>query len=254
MSQKIVLIAALALGLLAGAINYSYMASIRGSGLTVLRVKDGKKIAAGQRVSSDLFETVTVYGDVGQLRKVVVTSGELGSFKDQPVTEPLQPGDILMLSAFRLRGDSGVRQEIGVGERALTVSVSDEARAVGYFVRPGDVVDVWGTIGGQTYLLKDHARVAAVGELYQLGSDASDAGKSKDRKFRSVTLVVSAKDVESLVHNVNAAGGKVTLSLVGAGDADAPAGPALAPVMVAKNNGLTSSKPQDAAAEPPKGR
>jgi Flp pilus assembly protein CpaB len=230
LSKRITLIAAIALGLLAAVINWSYMASIRGSGLTVLRVKDGKAIKAGQLVSADMFEPVTIYGDLGKLRNLVVTTAELPAYKSQPVVEPLQTGDLLLLSAFRLQGDSGVRQEVGPGERALTVQVGDESRAVGYFIRPGDVVDVWANINGQAYMLKDHARVAAVGEVYQLASEGGQGPKGADRKFRSVTLVTSAKDIEALVHNIGLAGGRVTLALVGGDDANTPAGPALEPI------------------------
>lgn len=228
MKNKIVVIAAIALGLLAAAINWAYVSSVRGSGMTVLRVKEGKRIASGQKVTADLFEPVTLYGDVAQLRKLAVGSGEIASFKDNPVITPLEPGDLLLLTAFQLRGDAGLRREIGQGERAITVAVSDESKAVGFFVRPGDVVDVWGIINERGYLLKDHAKVAAVGDVYQLASESGSSDGQK--KYRSVTLVVSAIDVESLVHNIALAGNKVTLALVGAADAEAPAGPALEPI------------------------
>ena len=164
MKSKLVIIAAIVLGILAAAINWAYVSSVRGSGTTVLRVKEGKRIAVGQKVNADLFEPVTLYGDVAQLRKLAVASSEIASFKDNPVTAPLEPGDLLLLTAFQLRGDPGLRREIGPGERAITVAVSDESKAVGFFVRPGDVVDMWGIINDRSYLLKDHAKVAAVGD------------------------------------------------------------------------------------------
>lgn len=239
MKNRIVIIAAIALGLLAAAINWAYVSSVRGSGMTVLRVKEGKRIPAGQKVTVDFFEPVTLYGDVAQLRRLAVASSEIGSFKDNPVTSPLEPGDLLLLTSFQLRGDAGLRREIGQGERAITVSVVDESKAVAFFVRPGDVVDVWGVIAERSYLLKDHAKVAAVGDVYQLAGEGSASDGQK--KYRSVTLVVSAIDVEALVHNVAAAGNKVTLALIGEADAGAPAGPALEPVF---------AKPPPAATKP----
>jgi len=237
---------------MAAAINWGYVSSIRGSGLTVLRVKEGKRVVAGQKATADLFEPVTLYGDVAQLRKLAVSSSEIASFKDNPVTNSLESGDLLLLTSFQLRGDDGLRREIGPGERAITVAVSDESRAVGFFVRPGDVVDVWGVIAERGYLLKDHAKVAAVGDVYQLASEG--AASDGQKKYRSVTLVVSAIDVESLVHNIAAAGNKVTLALIGDTDAGSPAGPALEPVFAKPPppaSSKSSAQAAPAAARPP---
>jgi Flp pilus assembly protein CpaB len=224
-SNRTVLIAAIVLGALAALMNMVYISSAQPTAVTVLKVKPGQKLRAGQVVTSDMFDPVTVYGDdIGQLSRIAVPESELGSFKDQPILEVLEPGDILLQRAFRLQGDSGVRDQVGPGERALSVAVG-AASSVNYFVRPGDVVDVWGQIASRTLLLKDHARVGAVGETYRLASEGSKEG------YSTVTLIVSAKDVEGLVNNIGLAGGKVTLALVGSEDAGSPSGPALEPMI-----------------------
>ncbi len=214
MNNKTFVIAAIALGLVAALLNYVYLSSSQTEGLTVLRVRPDVTASAGALPAYEWFEPVTIYGEIGQLKNFVVTQDDFANFQSVPLTETLGPGDLLRLSSFAVSGDSGLRQDLKQGERAITISVANEEKAAAYFVRPGDVVDLWGNFNGQAILLKERARVAAVGEIYKV----ADAGTGTDRAFRTITLFVPETDVSPLLTNISVAGGSVTVSLVGPED------------------------------------
>jgi hypothetical protein len=158
MNNRTFVVAALALGLVAAVLNYVYLSSAEASGVVVLKVKPDTTLKAGSLPLPDAFDRVTIYGDLGQLKNLVVTDADFPNYIKMPLTETLKSGDLLYLSAFSVQGDQGIRQELMPGERAFALTVPDEAKAAAYFVRPGDVVDVWGSLAGQSLVLKERAR------------------------------------------------------------------------------------------------
>src|SRR2546423_12367979 len=92
-NRRLLLIAIL-LGVLAGALNF--LSAARVSNLTVLKAK--KRIMAGTPVSDTLFDKVTISGDLKQMRNLVVDAADLPkAFKDRPVAETLEAGQLLTL-------------------------------------------------------------------------------------------------------------------------------------------------------------
>src|SRR5215212_9850411 len=142
LSQKRIFIIAAFLGAVAIFLNLMYMSDSKRERLVVY--KAGKLMKAGEVVNEGSFEKVELWGDVGQMRSAVVDSESFAAFAQQPLAETLTPGDILLTRSFLLSGQGGLRDSIGETQRALTLEVVDEAQAVGYFVRPGDMVDIWG--------------------------------------------------------------------------------------------------------------
>lgn len=224
MNNRLFLLAAIGLGLFAALLNWVYLSQAQAAGVTVLRVKDDQFLSAGNLVNPTQLEEVTIFGDVGQLQRLVVTKNDFSNFSKVPLSEPLGPGDLLLLSSFNVRGDEGIRQALVPGERAISLRVTDEAKAAAYFVRPGDVVDLWGSFAGQALVIKKRARVAAVGETYRIAEE----GRAGDRTFRTITIIVPEADVMPLLTNIDLAGNQVTLSLVGPEDAKLQPEPALA--------------------------
>src|SRR5256714_14598982 len=208
-NRRLLLIAIL-LGVLAGALNF--LSAARVSIITVLKAE--KRIMAGTPVSESLFDKVTISGDLKQMRNLVVDAADFPkAFKDRPVAETLEAGQLLTLRSFDISGDD-VRETIHQVQRAISIDVPDEAQAVAYFVKPGDGVDVWGWVNNTAQLLKQGACVRAVGEAYA-GPGEGESGKER---YRTVTLVISDADVRGLVSNLTLAENKARLRLVGPWD------------------------------------
>jgi Flp pilus assembly protein CpaB len=225
--SKLLLLVALALGLIAAAMNWLYLSRLDASTITVLKVKN-QPVFAGTPVSRNMFEPIKISGNLKQLQSLVLTENEFAAFEQRPVAETLQPGQLLLLRSFELTSSNPVRDSIGQGERALSLNVAAEAGAVAYFVRPGDSVDVWGRVGSGAYRFKERACVRAVGESHMTAESSQSA---KGINYSTITVLVSENDVPSLIQNVALAGDQVTLSLVGPCDPNAAAVPALPPLV-----------------------
>lgn len=207
MNNRILLYAALALGLAAAAMNWVYLNKVEGDSLTVARA--GRLIRAGESISSDIFQKANISGDIGQLRGIFVPWDDITAFNNRPLTETLEPGQLLTLHSFQLTGEGGIRDSLDQNERAISIEVRDAAQAVSYHVRQGYSVDVWGWINKESVNLKPCACVRAVGEAYS----APGGREGSEGRYRTVTIAVGADDVPKLVHNLNLTEGRVTLTV-----------------------------------------
>lgn len=207
--RRLLLIAVL-LGVTTAVLNFMYMYDVSRQSLTVY--KANRIVRAGEPLDENSFEKVVLTGDVGKMRSVVVDTESFAAFAQQPLTESLEPGDILLTRSFLIGGQNGLRDSIGKNQRALSLDVADEAQAVGYFVRPGDMVDIWGVTGTMAFPIAKNVCVKAVGDAYLLPQ-----GGGRDGRYRSVTIFVPADEekVEDLLSNVSLAEDKVGLALVG---------------------------------------
>ncbi|MCI0664864.1 MAG: RcpC/CpaB family pilus assembly protein [Acidobacteria bacterium] len=205
--ERFILIIAIVMGLLAGGANWVYLRRIERTKLTVLKAK--KRIPAATQVDGSLFEEVTIAGDVPKMKSLFVAKEDFGAFKKATLTETLQPGQLLMLRSFYFDKESVSSPP--PGKRAISIKVEDEANAVGYSIRPGHSVDIWGYINGKSELLKKQACVIAVGGVYL----APDKEEAKEDDYKSVTIHVDEKDVECLTGNLWLAGRKTKITLVG---------------------------------------
>jgi len=201
------LLIAILLGLLAGGANMVYLSGIEKKKLTVLKAK--KRVPAASQVDPSLFEEVTIAGDVQKMKSLFVAKEDFGAFKKATLTETLQPGQLLMLRSFYFDKESVGNPP--AGKRAISIKIEDEANAVGYSIRPGHSVDIWGFVNGKSELLKKQACVMAVGGVYL----APDKEQAKDDEYKSVTVQVDEKDVECLTNNLWLAGRKTRITLVG---------------------------------------
>ena len=205
--ERLILTLAIMMGLLAAGANWAYLRRIDRNKLTVLKAK--KRIPAASQVDGSLFEEVTIAGDVEKMKSLFVAKEDFGAFKKATLTEGLQPGQLLTLRSFYFDKDSVSRPP--AGKRAISIKVEDEANAVGYSIRPGHSVDIWGYVNGKSELLKKQACVVAVGGVYL----APDKEQAKDDDYKSVTIHVDEKDVECLTNNLWLAGRKTRITLVG---------------------------------------
>ncbi len=228
--SKLLLLIALALGLIAAAMNWLYLSRLEASTITVLKVKD-QPILAGTPASKNMFEPIKISGNLKQLQSIVLTESEFAAFEQKPLAETLQPGQLLMLRSFELTGANPIRDSIRQGERALALNVAAEAGAVAYFVRPGDSVDIWGRVEGSAYRFKEKACVKAVGESHMTAAQKPQGVSKSGINYSTITVLVAESDVPSLIQNVALAGDEVTLSLVGPCDPNAAPVPAMTPLV-----------------------
>lgn len=120
--------------------------------------------------------------------------------------EPLVAGEQILLDRLVRQGEAkqGFSYAVPPGKRAVSVSV-DEVTAVGWHIRPGDHVDVLGTLeipvpGGETkaftvVALQD-VEVLAVGKSFQA---VSEQGKETKIEVKTVTLAVSLDEAKPLI-------------------------------------------------------
>jgi Flp pilus assembly protein CpaB len=198
------------LGILAAVANLAYANYVQGTKLTVL--KANRRLTVGRKVTPSDFTKIVIYGeDLKQMKSLVVEESEFSALAQAPLSETLEPGQLLLQSSFTFSG-RGFRDAIGAEERAIALHVKDETSAVAYFVRPGDVVDVWAKDSGAMRNIISSAVVRAVGDATIVAGE--NAGG--ERQYRTVTVVVPTSRVGEVLDKLNATDGNVTLALAGA--------------------------------------
>lgn len=108
--------------------------------------------------------------------------------------------------------DAGVSSRLAKGMRAFALKV-DVSSGVSGFLRPGDFVDVYwsGTARGRNFttLIEANLELLAVDQI-------ADGDRNAARIARTVTVAASPQRIAALTQAQNS--GRLTLSLVGAGD------------------------------------
>jgi len=206
--SKRALLIALVLGAIAAGANFLFLDQVQGTKLEILKAK--KRINAGTKVTADMFTLVRIYGeDIAEMKALVVQEKDLDVFSQMPLAESLAPGQVLFQSSFRFDGKRGIRDEIGPDERAIALRVMDESSAVGYFVMPGDVVDVYANAGAGPENIIPRTVVRAVGDAVVVAGEAS----SRDGRYRTVTVFVPSNRVREILQKLETSKGYVTLAL-----------------------------------------
>ncbi len=112
-----------------------------------------------------------------------------------PVVRELNAGETITFDALQKSADEGLR--IGAGMRAVGLEVQS-AQAVGYLIRPGDLVDVLATVPEAERIVAKHVlqarRVLAVDQQYRL----EDSAFLQNRTYSTVTLEVTPGQAEVL--------------------------------------------------------
>ncbi len=139
---------------------------------------------------------------------------------ERPVRD-VPAGSLLLFAAFEPRLSGELAGRVTPGMRAMTISVT-AASTVGYFVQPGSIVDLVGTLvmppeGGEPVTLEQvetrtilqKVKVLAVGPARTLAEYQRLSGGG----YSTITIEVSPKDAETLVFAMQQVNRPLTLML-----------------------------------------
>jgi Flp pilus assembly protein CpaB len=174
--------------------NILIQAKLESTRLTVLKAT--RQLRVGKVVSLSDFVAIDVHGnDLTAMNGLFIQKHQLNAFHDLPLAETLEQGQLLMQRSFEFARDGRLRDAIGPDQRAITVVVKDNASAVAYVLRPGDIVDIWATgRGGDVKNLIRGVRVLSLGDA----SNVRCTDGSGYHGNRTVTVVVPTAGVHDL--------------------------------------------------------
>jgi pilus assembly protein CpaB len=225
MKQKIVLIIAILMGLLAFVLTHSYLKAeraklLRGYQKIIVLVAKVDLPAGTLLTLEDLAKKSVFQSAVGG--NIFLTE-DLARLENKKLLYPLKRGEPVWWSHVDLpRGNRrGLAPKIRIGMRAISISVSGE-NAVSGLVQPNDRVDILGTftmpsreVAGEeetvTFTLLQDVSVLATGDQLANEDFGSTRG-SRARGYSTVTLELTMEEAEVLVF-AQTVKGALTLSL-----------------------------------------
>lgn len=227
MNAKIVLVAAVIAGLIAVFLVQRQIDNIRGETLTVY--KSAIDQAAGETLGGQVEEVTIPAGLFPNLFEEAPTSEFIDLVQSTPLRHSVNAGDILLFRHFDSAVDEGVLGAIPANMKAISIPV-DEVSSVGYFIRPGDVIDVMATFMGsnqgpttgptenaELYEISTRPVVQAVSVL-AVGEDYRRSSRQVTEPYSSVTLLVTMEEAAKLIFARDFFGARITLLLRGEND------------------------------------
>jgi len=218
MKPRNLLIVAVVFGILSVAILQLDARRARGGSVTVFRAT--RAVEPPNTLAGSVTRAAIPVANETERRAMSsqVPSVELESWvMSSPVVRPIRAGETITFDALQKAADAGLK--ISPGMRAVGIEVS-AAQAVGYLVRPGDIVDVLATVpdvASQTIRSRhilQAKRVLAVDQQYRL----EDSAFLQRSTYSTVTLEVTPAEAEIVEANRGLARSGFTLSLRGKGD------------------------------------
>lgn len=226
MKQKIVLIIALGMGLLAFALTRAFLKSERDA-----IYKDAKRVSilvaredlpANTVLSSQNIRSADVF-ETGLSRQVFRADSQrfvLGKTLRYPLTKG-SPIDWVHVGANNLDELTGLARTIRSGMRAISIPVSGES-AVSGLVRPNDTVDILGTFSfmdelnpGEmktvTFTVLQDVTILATGQE-TARAELEISSTNRRSSYNTVTISVFPEEAELLAFAMNVKG-SLTLSL-----------------------------------------
>lgn len=160
-------------------------------------------IPLGTTLTDKMFEEITVYSQILQPR----TASSIDRVVNKINIAPISKGEQVLLNKLSIAGqETSLSSKVPRGKRAITVPV-DNLAAVGGMVKPGDHVDVMGTVpvptmtpeGKQatttsTMLLFQDTLVLAVGQDFASVSGSADDKRKERTSSPVITLALSPQE------------------------------------------------------------
>ena len=188
--------------------------SWRSRGGTVQVFKATQDIRAGATLKG-AYQTVAIPADSYESMRATVPTADLAAWvANAPTLREVRAGQTITFDMLQKSAD-GLR--ITPGMRAVAIEVQ-AAQAVGYLIRPGDYVDVLGTVPHEKDLVTKHLlqvkHVLAVDQQYRL----EDSAFLQHPSYSTVTLEVTPEEAEVLEAYRMMVKGGFSLSLRPRGD------------------------------------
>ncbi len=225
MNAKIVLVLAVVAGLVAVFLVQRQIENIRGETMTVYKATSDREV--GEVLGGRIEEVTLPAGLFPNLFQEAPTSELVDLVESTPLRESVRAGDILLFRHFDASVDRGVMSAIPAGMKAISIPV-DEVSSVGFFVQPGDLVDVLATFMGSDeaadmqsnadlFRLSTRPVVQAV-QVLAVGNIDRPTDRQVTEPYSSVTLLVSMEEAAKLVFARDFFNVNMTLALRGEND------------------------------------
>jgi len=240
MHSRIALLVSLGLGVLAVIMMYGYVRGRENDLLQLAEQKDvvvaGRDIQANQVIDEQMIVRKQVPSVYLQPKALADPRAVVGRVAAVPIAQGTQ----LVGPSLEEPGQTALAYEIPRGQRAVTLRIN-EVTGVAGLVRPGNVVDIFGTFdfgrptgvaqSGQTQyadrkteirLMAQNVKVVAIGREYrgdrpeirspeQVAAEQEEQRRRRERSIGNVTILVEPRLVQELVLAQNI--GELTLAL-----------------------------------------
>jgi Flp pilus assembly protein CpaB len=213
MKPRNLLIIAVVLGL--AGVGLLQLESWRTRGGTVYVFKAIKDLPPAKTLAGAV-EVVGIPGTTYATMRSQVPTAELQAWvSSTPLVRAVHAGDTITFDMLQKSASPGLK--ISPGMRAASVEVQ-AGQAVGYLIRPGDYVDVLGTLVEEVNVVTRHLLqaklVLAVDQQYRL----EDSAFLRSNSYSTVTLEVTPAEAEIIEAYRSILRNGFTLSLRGRGD------------------------------------
>ena len=189
---KRLLMMAVACGVMTAGANLYFLTRTTGKVRTILKAQ--KEIEAGSVVTRDDFTEFKIRSVEPDFKGIFIEADDFAAYEKRSISVSLRKGDPLLLQSF----DRISQIEVPAGKRLVPIKVQNEEEAIGYLIRPGNLVDLFGWINGAQHKLASNLCVAAIGNLPHTPRNEGD----KEINYSSISVLIDEKDVESLNHNL----------------------------------------------------
>ncbi len=205
MKERKLLLIALFCGILAAAANIYFLTSTAGKSKTILKAK--KDLQAGSTVTRDDFTEFEIRSTEQDFKGIFVEKSDFDAFDNKSIVVSLRKDDPLLIQAF----DPSQSVVVPAGKRLVPIRVQDEEQAIGYLIRNGRQVDLYGWIHGTQYKLASSLCVAATGSLSY--TPRTEGGH--EIRYSSISVIIDEKDIMNLQQNLHLALDSIRISLSG---------------------------------------
>ena len=216
LGNKRLLLTAVVCGAIAAGANLYFLTSTTGKVRTILKAR--KEITAGTAVTREDFTEFEIRSIEPDFKGIFVEANDFAAYEKRRISASLRKGDPLLLQSF----DRVSQIDVPAGKRLVSIEVENEEEAIGYLIRPGNLVDLYGWINGVQHKLASNLCVAAIGNLPHTPRNQGD----QEISYSTISVLVDEKDVENLNHNLFLS---QTLRLTQAGNCE----PGITPIIAA---------------------
>lgn len=215
-NNKKILVIAIILAIITSAILFGYLKKIESASKSIQYVTINvavKKIEAKSVIKAEDLKEIKV-------EKSMVNTNALLNKSDiinKTTKEVIYEGEQILRTRLAEGGNAELAFQIPQGKRAVTINVN-EASSVGYFVNPGDYVDIIltlqkddqgsGTLPNATRTLLQNALVLGVGQVKDAADRMTNKTEKKDAKnatasgetdaTKTVTIAVTPQEAERI--------------------------------------------------------